>query len=180
MFCHFVKKKCSKCRCIWKNTWQPVSWSAKIPGDSWKQNMQWCILPVKWNFRNQQQCLYISCTKCSILSVNLCSTVEGGGGDLLERVDVAGTSLHHRDRSFLRDRWLGRDRGFPLYHLHRECHRSGAYSKVYRTRCKQLGAQNQVHTSRCSQVLQVGREGSCLWKMACLVTRGSGLRGHGH
>lgn len=71
--------------------------------------------------------------------VNLCSTVEGGGGDLLERVDVAGTSLHNRDRSFLRDRGLGRDRGFPLYHLHRECHQSGANNQVHKTRCTRAG-----------------------------------------
>ena len=74
---------------------------------------------------NNNVCTFLVLSVLSVL-VNLCSTVEGGGGDLLERVDVAGTSLHNRDRSFLRDRGLGRDRGFPLYHLHRECHQSGA------------------------------------------------------
>ena len=50
---------------------------------------------------------------------NLSSTAEGGCGDLLVRVDGAGTSLHNRA---LR---LSCDRGFPLSNLSNDCF--GAY-----------------------------------------------------
>ena len=149
MFCHFVKKNVQNADVSEKYTWQPVSWSAKIPGDSWKQNMQSCILPVEWNCRNQQQCLYFSCTKCSVCT---CQPVQHSWRRWR---GSPGTSwccghLASQPRSIFSPR--SRTRSRP---------RLPSVSPAQRVspiRCKQLGAQNQVHTGRWSQVLQEGGE----------------------